>query len=494
LVASVQASTALKVAIYIRVSTKLQEERYSLSAQREELTRYAMQQGWQIVDYYKDVDSGGKLDKQGLNQLLDDVEDDKIDVVLCVDQDRLSRLDTVAWEYLKDILRSNNVKIAEPGGKVTDLKNEDDEFISDIYNLIARREKRAIVRRMMRGARQRTRQGRAWGRLPVEYLFDEEKEEYTINDKWAWVIPYIDKLYLEENMGYRNISNKLNEICLSPEGKSWTFDTVKFKLTSKAYHGVVEVNFSGETVQVPDIFPKLRSEETYNKIEAKRAKKHRVKPRSKDHLISDIDITCALCGKKLGIQMGGNKNHYYLRHARRNCKMFLNVFRVEKNLVKAIKEIAQNEELAKQYLKLDYSQQDMEQLNEEIKQAKKTLKDAKDRLERLLDLYLDGNFSKEQLDKRKSMIEQEVKVHEDRQQQLEIKKKTIEANMFTYDTLAEYFSIAERFQTELTLQEQMKMVSTLFPKALLDEKKFTVYGELPGGIPLEIEVPVSETL
>ncbi|UTW69901.1 recombinase family protein [Anaerobacillus sp. HL2] len=103
--------------------------------------------------------SGGTLNKKGLNQLLDLVEDGSIDVVLVIDQDRLSRLDTVAWEYLKSTLRDNNVKIAEPG-TLTDLANEDQEFISDIKNLIAKREKKAIVKRMMRGKRQRMREGK----------------------------------------------------------------------------------------------------------------------------------------------------------------------------------------------------------------------------------------------------------------------------------------------------------------------------------------------
>lgn len=487
-------SPALRVAIYIRVSTKLQEDRYSLSAQREELTRHANQQGWQIVDYYKDVDSGGKLDKAGLNQLLDDVEDAKVDVVLCVDQDRLSRLDTVAWEYLKDVLRVNNVKIAEPGGKITDLKNEDDEFISDIYNLIARREKRAIVRRMMRGARQRTRQGKAWGRLPVEYIHDKKADTYLINEKWSWVIPYIDRLYLEENMGYKDIANRLNSISPSPDGTSWSFETVRQKLISKAYHGTVEVKFEGEQIEVPNIFPPLRSEDTYKKIEEKRSKRHRSKPRSKTFLVSDIHLNC-FCGRKLGIQMGGNKKDYYVRHSiSKDCKVFVNVLRVEKNVKKAIQDILKNEELAKQYLQIDYDPEDIGKLEAEIKQAKKAAKEAQEKLDRLLDLYLDGKFSKEQLDKKQKMLEEELKVHQERVQQLINKKETVQANMWTYDTLYEYFSVADRFDVELTMDQQAQMIATLFPKGLLEEKKLTLHGELPGGIPLEINIPVSDTI
>ncbi|MBU5267377.1 recombinase family protein [Virgibacillus proomii] len=142
-------------------------------------------QKWNLVDEFVDVETGGKLDKKGLNALLDSVESGKIDVVLCMDQDRLSRLDTTSWEYLKSILRENRVKIAEPNGTITDLDNEDDEFMSDLRNLIARREKKSIVKRMMYGKRQRLREGKGWGMYPFEYEY--KNNFYYIKHGWDWM-------------------------------------------------------------------------------------------------------------------------------------------------------------------------------------------------------------------------------------------------------------------------------------------------------------------
>ncbi|MBV2197413.1 recombinase family protein [Bacillus velezensis] len=105
----------MRATLYYRVSTKMQEHKYSLKAQKQELRKYAESQNWIIAKEFRDVDSGAKLDKSGLNALLDFVEEGGCDVVLCIDQDRLSRLDTVSWEFLKSALRENNVRIAEPG-------------------------------------------------------------------------------------------------------------------------------------------------------------------------------------------------------------------------------------------------------------------------------------------------------------------------------------------------------------------------------------------
>ncbi|WP_301109848.1 recombinase family protein [Sporosarcina sp.] len=245
----------MRTAIYIRVSTKLQEDRYSLNAQTTELTSYAQSQNWHIVDIFKDVDSGTKLNKDGLEAMLDQVEDGKIDVVLCIEQDRLSRLDTIKWEYIKGVLRENHVKIAEPGS-VVDLANEDDEFISNLKNLLAQRSRRDLLRKMMRGKRQKTREGKVWGKQPEEYHYNKDTEEITVNEERSWLIPYIDDLYIEKRLGATTIARELNKVSKTAESKRWTSQQVLSKLKNPAYHGVLQKSFiNGETITVPVSIP-----------------------------------------------------------------------------------------------------------------------------------------------------------------------------------------------------------------------------------------------
>ena len=289
----------MRCAIYMRVSTRLQDEadRFSMSAQSTELNRYAEQQGWKIVGEFKDVESGGQLQKKGLNAMLDLVEDGIIDVVLCIDQDRLSRLDTVAWEYLKSQLRENDVMIAEPGS-LTDLKDEDQEFMSDIKNLIARREKKSVVKRMMRGKRQMMREGKPWGKGPSEYIYDKNEGTFTINERAAWIIPLVDRLYLEEELGMRMIANKLNEISKTPNGMPWSERLVFARLTSTSYHGTMTKKFeNGETIQIENVFPALRSKETFDRIteeREKRGSRYKVTSRRRrdQHMLRRTYITC----------------------------------------------------------------------------------------------------------------------------------------------------------------------------------------------------------
>jgi len=88
----------VRCAIYTRKSSEegLEMEFNSLDAQRESCEAYIAsqrQEGWLLVpDYYDDGGiSGGTMERPGLQRLLRDVEEGRIDVVVVYKVDRLSR-------------------------------------------------------------------------------------------------------------------------------------------------------------------------------------------------------------------------------------------------------------------------------------------------------------------------------------------------------------------------------------------------------------------
>jgi len=48
----------MRCAVYIRVSTDKEEQKASLSNQRDLFVRYISDKGWDIHDFYVDVESG----------------------------------------------------------------------------------------------------------------------------------------------------------------------------------------------------------------------------------------------------------------------------------------------------------------------------------------------------------------------------------------------------------------------------------------------------
>ncbi|WP_421379658.1 recombinase family protein [Bacillus salacetis] len=106
---------------------------------------------------------------------------------------------------------------------------------------------------------------------PLGYTYNHETSIFQIDKVLDWVIPAIDKMYLESGMGMKAIADRLNELSEILDLKCWNASLVDTALTSKAYHGVMEVTLrSGETISIEDKFPPLRTEETWRKIQAMR--------------------------------------------------------------------------------------------------------------------------------------------------------------------------------------------------------------------------------
>ena len=87
----------LRAALYIRVSTDAQVEKFGLASQETALRRRAQERGYLIVPdgtnevFQDDGYSGGDLQRPALARLRGAVRDFRVDVLLCYDPDRLSR-------------------------------------------------------------------------------------------------------------------------------------------------------------------------------------------------------------------------------------------------------------------------------------------------------------------------------------------------------------------------------------------------------------------
>lgn len=502
----IQSTQLLRVAIYIRVSIKaLQEDRYSLSAQTVELTRYAESQGWEIVDVFKDTDSGTKLNKPGLESLLDHVEDGKVDIVLVIEQDRLSRLDAVSWQYLKDVLRDNKVKIAEPG-HITDLTNADDEFISDLKNLLAQRNRRDILRKMMRGKRQYTREGKVWGKQPDGYTYIKDTNSVIIDESRSWIIPYMDELLIKQGLSANKVVDCLNTICKTPTGKEWTITQVLQRYRNKAYHSVLEKTFSnGETITVENVYPPVRTKETYDQIQEILAGNYIGKP-AEPHFLRDITLTCASCNRVLSIIKSSTQSHdkekqyptFTIKHSKdetqEQCeaKPYINTKRIRYNLIQAVKSILTDEKTAKQYIESEFDESELEKIQKNLSAMNKRKNDVNSQMDKILKLYLSGKWSEEILDKERQQLELQLKQIEMAIGDAKRKQDLIKASQFNYDTVVEFLSIAANFDTLLEESEQQKLVGAVFQTATLDtvNNVLILHARLPQQITIDIRIDI----
>lgn len=171
--------------------------------------------------------------------------------------------------------------------------------------------------------------------------------------------------------------------------------------------------------------------------------------------------------------------------------MSINSIRIEFNFIAALKDILSSEDTAKRYIQFEHGQADIDQLTSDINSTTKLLQATQQKIDMLLDLYLDGGYSKDVLNAKKEVLENERSIHQSKKRQLEAKKEALSANQFNYSTVYQYLAVAERFNVLLTAQEQMEMVGTLFASGVLYEDRFVLQGNM-AGIPVEVIIPVAD--
>jgi hypothetical protein len=113
--------------------------------------------------------------------------------------------------YTQGFCYFNNIAIATPNQRFN-LKDEEDDFLSDLFGALSKREKRKILKRMERGRLEASRKGNCIvaGRPKFGYDYNHLTKRMEINPKEAEIVKRIFSGYLADEatievMGIRDI-------------------------------------------------------------------------------------------------------------------------------------------------------------------------------------------------------------------------------------------------------------------------------------------------
>ncbi|MDV6377710.1 hypothetical protein ORD22_05455 [Sporosarcina sp. GW1-11] len=115
--------------------------------------------------------------------------------------------------------------------------------------------------------------------------------------------------------------------------------------------------------------------------------------------------------------------------------------------------------------------------------------DVHSKIDKLLDLYLDDKCPKEKLDQHHKLLEEQSKQIEVDLRERKRKRGLIQKDMLNFDTVAEFFGVASRFEELLEPVDQQKLIGSLFPSATLDTENNTLI--LHALLPQEVNVDVN---
>lgn len=204
----------LRCYIYVRVSTSMQVDGYSLEAQRERLIKFAEFQEMEVVREYCDAGKSGKniSGRPEFSQMLQDIAEDRdeVDFILVFKLSRFGRnaADVLnSLQYIQDF--GVNLICVEDG---IDSSKDSGKLTITVLSAVAEIERENILVQTMEGRRQKAREGK-WngGQAPFGYELDSKNGTLTVNPKEAEIVRIIFSKFVNEGLGADSICGYLNQ-------------------------------------------------------------------------------------------------------------------------------------------------------------------------------------------------------------------------------------------------------------------------------------------
>jgi len=322
------------VGIYCRLSIDdgTNNESMSISNQKSMLTEYVHKNGWNIAEIYVDDGwSGVNFDRPSFKRMIDDIDRNRINLVLVKDLSRLGRNYILCGQYTEIFFPSRNVRFIALNDGVDSLNNNND--IAPFKNILNDMYAKDCSVKVRSALYAKARRGEYLGVYdPYGYSRDpQNKRHLVINPEVAPTVRRMFEMSLS-GCGMRKISSILNaEGILSPADYTgsrshkpengvfqpthkWCQKTVKDVLQNEMYVGhMVQCRKRSESYRTQRIVwnPKsewvivkhthegIISQELYDSVQKMIAGRTPVvQKREEPHMFSGF-FFCTACGRKM---------------------------------------------------------------------------------------------------------------------------------------------------------------------------------------------------
>ncbi|MFZ5919316.1 MAG: recombinase family protein [Chloroflexota bacterium] len=443
--------------LYARTSSD-DRERGSLDGQIEMCRDYALQNGYSIVEEIKEDDRGVRgadFDLPGLNRALELAGQGAFDVLVVRELDRFAR------KLAKQLVVEEEFKRTGVAVEYVIEKYDDTpegNLMKNVRAVIAEYEAGKISQRMVRGRQRKVKEGNVMtlGNPPYGYRQAEKdgKQVLEIHEQEAQVIRMIFQWYTEGNgtagpLTINEIARKLSALKIPAFTDSrarsvgrkrlphrygqWGRGTVHRMLQNENYIGIWRYgkrkyhNGHWETTPSDNLLtiqiPPIVTPDIWAKVQAQLRENRLNRGRRRYNYLLSRRVTCGACGLKMnGSATGkaGAKYLYYRCPAKAAGPISVS-FKCDAPGVKASQVDTAVWEWVKGFLDnpaalqigLEKHQKEQGEATEPLRQrlavTENLIADHRGQLERLLTLYLSGEFPKEMLLEHKARLETTIK-------------------------------------------------------------------------------------
>lgn len=321
---------------YIRVSTEMQVDGYSLDGQLADIKDYCKRNDINLVDIYEDAGISGTSteNRTSFNIMISEIKNNAkgINTVIVWKLSRLSR-NVRDLANIVDVLEKNNVNLICITQNIDTSTPMGKSFVY-MSAIFAEMERDNIVEQAKMGMKQRALDGYRNGGTVFGYI--PINGEIIINEEQSKTVREIFDLYLS-GWGYKKIAIHLNDRGLvTLKGSSWSIQGIRQVLDNPVYVGLIKYGEyldwekkrrkgkSEDFILVDGKHEPIISEEVWRKTQEMRKVKSKLNDRDRtysgDFLLTGL-LKCPQCGASMIScqKKGKNVTHKYYQ-----CSVYFN--------------------------------------------------------------------------------------------------------------------------------------------------------------------------
>jgi site-specific DNA recombinase len=455
------------------VSGHEQEDNYSIPEQIERMKKYCEAKDWIVYKIYTDsVQSGADMDRPGLQSMIKDCEDGKIDMVLVYKLDRLSRSQKDTMFLIEDVFEKNNVGFTSMTENF-DTSTPHGKFIIGILAVFAQLERSKIQERTTLGKKARAAEGKWHGSKWVPIGYNYENGLLQVNEYEKMQILEIADLFLQRTP-VRTIATMMTDKGYKHKYGEWEAKTIKRVLSNPVNLGLIK---DGDTLH-PGLHDAIIDEQVYDEIQVimkERQEAYGANARPHKSLLAGF-LFCKHCGGRYGRQANTEGLQYYSCYSRNKSqkKMIKDPNCKNKNYKSGELDAAILLELNKLAIDPEYVEhirqnKPKNDVNEKIKSITSEIEKINAQISKMMDLYAMGTIDMdmisskvEELNKTKSALQKEI--------------DSLDVPEADEMTVEEIQSIAAMMNGEnLTLQDRRSIIQSLIYYIEIDNDKVMIH-------------------
>lgn len=404
-----------KAILYTRVSSDEQRKSgFSLDYQEKQGRDYAEKNNLNIVKIYKESFTAKKPGRPLFNEMLHYVKRHKIKHLIFLKSDRASRngVDSAALVYMaeRDIF---SIHLIQDGLCLNKTSKPTDFLIFEINNCLSNFYPRNLSVDVSTKMREKAEQGYYPSIAPVGYENKRinRRSYIQINPEKAPFIKKIFELYATGQYSYTSLAKKMRDDGFMVSKKTGCYKSnIEDILNNPIYMG--DFIWKGKRYFDGKHEP-IISRELYALCQNVIKSRNNTSTKKRDFIFSNL-IHCSHCGCYLVGELKKGKYIYYHCTGNRggDCKKksYIREEIIEKAVLEAFdsfKLSPETAELARKCLKSEYESRNF--YNEtRIEKLEEDIKKNKQKLEKLFDLYLEGEVEEKLYKKKRTELEEKI--------------------------------------------------------------------------------------